>query len=100
MNMAISVKVRLIGIFRVLSGKSRLPMEVEEKPAIVGKVIQKLVEASSPEFREALIDPELKDPRPNALILVNGKEISVLQGLETEVNKGDEIVLVPVSHGG
>lgn len=97
--MDISVKVRLIGVFRVLSGKSRLRVELEE-PAIVRKVIQKLVEALSPEFKEALIDPELRDPRPNALILVNGKEISVLEGLETEVNKGDEIVLVPVSHGG
>jgi len=63
-------------------------------------VIQKLVEMFSPEFEEALVDPELKDPRPNALILVNGKEISVLEGLETEIDKGDEIVLVPVSHGG
>jgi molybdopterin converting factor small subunit len=98
--MAISVNVRLIGIFRVLSGKNRLPVELEEEPTIVGRVIQKLAEVFSPEFKEALIDPELKDPRPNALILVNGKEISVLKGLETEVNKGDEIVLVPVSHGG
>ncbi|MFX0092174.1 MAG: MoaD/ThiS family protein, partial [Candidatus Hodarchaeota archaeon] len=38
--------------------------------------------------------------RPNALILVNGKEISVLNGLETQVEDGDKIVLVPVSHGG
>lgn len=98
--MVISVKVRLIGIYRVLSGKSKLPVELEEEPAIVRKVIQKLVEAFSPEFKDALIDPELKDPRPNALILVNGKEISVLEGMETDVNKGDEIVLVPVSHGG
>lgn len=98
--MATSVNVRLIGTFRVLSGKSKLPVELENEPAIVGTVIQKLVEMFSPEFEEALVDPELKDPRPNALILVNGKEISVLEGLETEVNKGDEIVLVPVSHGG
>jgi MoaD family protein len=100
MSMAISVKVRLIGIFRVLSGKSRFPVELEEEPAIVKKVIQKLVETFSPEFKETLVDPELKDPRPNALILVNGKDISVLEGLETEVKKGDEIVIVPVSHGG
>ena len=98
--MATNVDVRLIGIFRVLSGKSSLPVELKKEPAIVGKVIQKLVEMSSPEFKEALIDPELNDPRPNALILVNGKEISALQGLKTEVDKGDEIVLVPISHGG
>jgi molybdopterin converting factor small subunit len=47
-----------------------------------------------------LIDPELNDPRPNALILVNGKEISVLKGLETTVKEGDQIILIPISHGG
>jgi len=31
---------------------------------------------------------------------VNGKEISVLKGLETLVSDGDEVVLVPVTHGG
>ena len=71
-----------------------------KKPATVRKTIEKLIEAFSSEFKRTLVDPELEDPRPNALILVNGKEISVLQGLETEVEDGDEIVLVPVSHGG
>ncbi len=47
-----------------------------------------------------LIDPELEDPRPNMLILVNGKEISVLNGLRTDIKNGDEIVLIPVVHGG
>jgi molybdopterin converting factor small subunit len=31
---------------------------------------------------------------------VNGKEISVLQGLETVIKDGDEVVFVPVLHGG
>ena len=53
-----------------------------------------------PEFGRTLIDPELNDPRPNALILVKGKEIGVLDGLETKVERNDEIVLIPVSHGG
>jgi len=97
--MAIHVKVRLLGVLRGLSGEGLVSVESEE-PTTVRKVIQKLTEAFSPEFKRVLIDPELEDPRPNALILVNGKEISVLQGLETKVNDGDEIVLVPVSHGG
>lgn len=97
--MAIHVKVKLLGVFRGLSGKGWVPVE-SEGPTTVRKVIQKLTEAFSPEFKRVLIDPELEDPRPNALLLVNGREISVLRGLETEVNDGDEIVLVPVSHGG
>ena len=99
MNRIISVNIRLIGVFRELSGKNRFPIELEE-PVVVRKVIHKLAETFSPEFKQSLVDPELNDPRPNALVLVNGKEISVLEGLETEVNKDDEVVIVPVSHGG
>ena len=98
-GMAVHVKVRLLGVLRGLSGKDWVPVK-SEGPPTVRKVIQNLTGAFSPEFKQILIDPELEDPRPNALILVNGREIGVLQGLETEVNDGDEIVLVPVSHGG
>lgn len=97
--MTINIKVRLLGVFRGLSGRSQLSVELEE-PIDVRKVIQNVVETFPHEFKRVLIDPELNDPRPNAIILVNGKEISVLEGLETKVNDGDEIVLVPVSHGG
>jgi len=97
--MATHVKIRLLGVFRGLSGKNFVLLE-SEGPTTLRKVIQKLTKAFSPEFKRILIDPELEGPQPNALILVNGKEISVLQGLKTEVSDGDEIVLIPVSHGG
>ncbi|MFB0501850.1 MAG: MoaD/ThiS family protein [Candidatus Bathyarchaeia archaeon] len=97
--MFIDVEVKFLGVFRQFSGRTRIPVKLE-KPATVRKAIEKLTEAFSSEFRRMLVDPELEDPRPNALVLVNGKEISVLGGLETEVEDGDEIVLVPVSHGG
>lgn len=97
--MVTNVEVKFLGVFRQSSGRNRVLVKLE-KPATVRKAIEKLVEAFSSEFRRMLVDPELEDPRPNALILVNGKEIGVLQGLETEVEDGDEIVLVPVSHGG
>ena len=54
----------------------------------------------SPKLKRALVDPEMEDPRPNTLIIVNGKEISVLNGLETMLKDGDEVVFVPVLHGG
>ena len=36
----------------------------------------------------------------NILILVNGREISVLDGHETALKNKDTISLIPVSHGG
>ena len=53
-----------------------------------------------PELKRNLVDQQLDDLGSNTLVLVNGMEISVLNGLETRLKDGDEIVLVPVVHGG
>jgi len=97
--MVIQVTVRFLGIFQRLSGKKRFQVKLKE-PATVRQLVMNLTETFSPEFKQVLVDSQLDDPRPNALILVEGKEISVLQGLETEVRDAEEIVLVPVVHGG
>ena len=97
--MAVSVRVKLVGGFRVLSGRSRAMVRLGEG-ATVEDVVQRLVESFPPEFGAALIDPVLGEPQPNALILVNGREVGVLGGVGTVVGDGDEVVFVPVTHGG
>jgi MoaD family protein len=94
----VKVNIRLLGVFRGFSGKSRITLQLAQPT--VRKVIQKLAASLSADAERLLVDPELNDPRPNALILVNGKEIGVLQGLETEIKEGDEVTLIPVAHGG
>jgi len=95
----IHVKVKFLGVFRELSGKNRVIIEFEDA-VTVRRVVQKLTETLPSKFKETLIDPELGDPRPNALILVNGKEIGVLRGLQTILDDSNEVVLLPVAHGG
>jgi molybdopterin converting factor small subunit len=34
------------------------------------------------------------------LIIVNGREINTLKGLETKVKDGDLVAFIPVAHGG
>jgi len=96
--MTVDVNVKLMGVFRVYSGRDRLVLKLENPT--VRQVVENVARFFPPESKHVLIDPELNDPRPNALVLVNGKEISVLKGLETKVKKDDTIVLIPVSHGG
>ena len=74
--MVVNVEVTFLGVLRKFSGRERILVKME-KPATVGKAIEKLTEAFSLEFKRSLIDPELQDPRTNALILINGKEIRV-----------------------
>ncbi|MEM3696219.1 MAG: MoaD/ThiS family protein [Candidatus Bathyarchaeia archaeon] len=93
-----AVNVNFIGAFRTISGRRKIAIKIKGTMPLK-EVVKKTVE-KIPALKQTLIDPELEDPRPNALILVNGKEISVLTGLETLVKDGDEIVLVPIIHGG
>jgi molybdopterin converting factor small subunit len=97
--MVVNVDVRFLGVFQRLSGKKRFQVKLEE-PATVGTLIIKFTEIFSSEFKRVLLDSEFDEPKPNSLILVGGKEISALQGLETEIKDSEEVVLVPMVHGG
>lgn len=91
-------KVKFVGSFRGLSGKSVLRLRFA-KPISVEVLVGKVVE-SLPKMKSELIDPDSGKPRRNMLVLVNGREISALDGSETVLNDEDEIVFVPVMHGG
>ncbi|MEM2105182.1 MAG: MoaD/ThiS family protein [Candidatus Bathyarchaeia archaeon] len=92
------VTFKFVGAFRSLAGKEKQTLRIGEA-VLLREALRKIMEKEKL-LKKALIDPELEDPRPNALILVNGKEISVLNGLDTVLTDGDEVVLIPVIHGG
>jgi molybdopterin synthase sulfur carrier subunit len=93
-----AITVKFIGALRHVSGVDKLTLNYKGDLSIKELVNQ--IAKDKPALRRSLIDQQLEDLRPNALILVNGREISVLNGLEVNLKDGDEIVLVPVVHGG
>ena len=93
-----AITVRFIGSLRASAKKSKLSIEFG-KTVSLREVVRRIVE-EQPKLKRVLIDPELDDPRTNSLMLVNGKEIGVLNGLETKLKDGDELILIPVVHGG
>ena len=90
--------VKFIGAMRHLSGKTQFVVTFQDGISI--KVLVYKISQEMPELKRIFSDQELNDSRSNSLIIVNGKEISVLSGYETKLNDGDEIVFVPVVHGG
>lgn len=93
-----TVSVRFIGSFRSLSGKNKVELSVEGSSPF--REVVKMVVEELPRLHWALIDPECETPKTDMLVLVNGKEISVLNSFETMIKDGDEVVFVPVVHGG
>jgi sulfur-carrier protein len=93
-----TVNVKFVGALRQISGKSKVTIETSNCKSVLDLIEE--ISQKKPEMKKNLIDQQLEDPKPNALILVNGKEISVLDGLATKLADGDEVVFIPVVHGG
>jgi molybdopterin synthase sulfur carrier subunit len=94
----VPLTIKFIGALRHLSGKTEFTVFFQEVISIkelVSKITQEF-----PDLKHTFSDQELNDSRSNSLVLVNGREISVLSGYETKLKDGDEIVFVPVVHGG
>jgi MoaD family protein len=94
----VTLTVKFIGALRHLSGKTQFTTSFQEDIS-VRELLEKISQ-EIPELKHTFSDQELNDSRSNSLILVNGREISVLSGYETKLSDGDEIVFVPVVHGG
>ena len=95
------VHLRLYGVFRSAAGTSSLTVEIPENAPTVKSAIDRIfAQGEFGALRSLLINSATSDPRPNALIMVSGREINTLKGLETELTEGDELALLPVAHGG
>jgi len=98
-ELTIKIEIELLGSLRKIVGRGPFSLEFANSTA-VRDVIAELTNLLSPKFKQVLVDPELNDPRPNVIILLNRVEIGVLEGLDTKVENGDKLVLIPVTHGG
>jgi molybdopterin synthase sulfur carrier subunit len=90
--------IKFIGALRHITGKTQLTINNEKE--ITLKELLAKINQETPNLEKTFGDSQAGDSASNSLILVNGREISVLNGLETKLCDGDEIVFVPVVHGG
>ena len=93
-----TVRARFMGSLRSLSGKELLTLRLL-KSLPLKQVMQKIAD-EAPKLKQVFDGSQQAKLGTSMLILVNGKEISVLEGLETTIKKDDELVFVPVLHGG
>jgi molybdopterin converting factor small subunit len=93
-----AVTFKFIGSLRSMSGKSKFTLNLEHNVPL-SEAIKKASD-ELPKLSRVLLDSDREIASSNVLILVNGKDISVLGGLKTLLKDGDEVILVPVLHGG
>ncbi len=94
-----ALTVKFIGALRHVTGQAKLNFECAQNFSIKALILQ--LTQDKPQLRATLINQQPDGTlKTNALILVNEREISVLDGLNTVLQDGDEVVFIPVIHGG
>lgn len=92
------VNIRFVGSFRSLSNKDNFSLEISS-PSLLKEIVKAIIR-EAPALESVLLLSNSESLKTNALVLVNGKEVSVLDGWDTRILDGDEVVFVPVLHGG
>ncbi len=92
--------VKPIGVLAT-AAKSREMRIDGPKGLSLGDLISQLVlKVNNSQFTDLLIDSATKNPLPNVIILLNDQDCKLFHGLETRLEPGTTITIIPVAHGG
>ncbi len=94
------VRVKLIGSFVSYAQTDEIELMTTQQVTILELIQMMRRDKAGEKLVRMILDPELNDPRPNTIILINGTEIGALDGVDTLVGINDVVTMLPVTHGG
>ena len=93
------VSVRLFTTLRELAGKSEETLEFDVEIVTVKDILEELTKRHGKAFKDYLFSEE-ENVREYLQLLVNGRSVSFLEGLKTQLREGDQVAIVPPVGGG
>jgi molybdopterin converting factor small subunit len=95
-KLMVSVNIEFVGILQRKMGKKKLNVEFVDSATITTLVqmLEKIFKKDTQAISEAL------NPETDLMILVNGKEIGILNGVNTVLKDDSTVTFIPISHGG
>ena len=93
------VRVRSIALIRSLLGKEQIELSLPDG-ATVEDALARLIEIGDPKLASYIAEPTEKSAHAPLRIMVNGRDITVLQGRNTVLADGDDVlVFIPIAGG-
>jgi molybdopterin converting factor small subunit len=93
------VKVQYLGFIKNLIKRSEDDFELEEK-ASLSELLNKIVGTYGIPFKKEVYEKGLADVKMGFVVTVNGILIGQLSGVDTELNNGDNVILMSLMSGG
>jgi len=93
------VKVKFFALVRELTGKREELVDLDDQ-ATVRTLLDKLVDEYGAKFHEYLFEPASNRPRGYLQFLIDGRNIALMQGLDTILKEGSSFAILPPVGGG
>lgn len=92
------VTVKFFTTLREIAGKGEEEIEFKSK-ITVQELLNHLSKKYGQQFQDYIYDEKGKK-RSYLQFLINGRSITILQGLETKLKEGDKVAIIPPVGGG
>ena len=93
------VKVHYLGYIRNMLRRKEEEFELKEGTSL-SELLSRLAGIYGKPFEKEVFEPGLKDVKMGFVVTVNGILIGQLDGVETKLNEGDNIILMSLMSGG
>jgi len=93
------VKVHYLGFIGKLINQNKDEFELEEGSSL-SAVLDEIAGLYGKPFKKEFYEPGLKDVKMGFVVTVNGILMDQLCGMDTQLNDGDNIVLMSLMSGG
>jgi molybdopterin converting factor small subunit len=93
------VKVQYLGFIKNLIKRSEDEFELEED-ASLSELLNQIAGIYGKAFKKEVYEHGLKDVKMGFVVTVNGILMGQLQGVDTQLNNGDNIILMSLMSGG
>ena len=100
MDLYLNVTIEYLGYIKKKLGIERSEIIRLNKKASVYDLLILLSKKYGEPFRKAVYDPKDLELKPYHMISVNGLLLNQLNGLKTELNDNDQVILMPIVSGG
>jgi len=100
MDLYLNVTIEYLGYIKKKLGVERSEIIRLNKKASVYDLLILLSKKYGDPFRKAVYDPKDLELKPYHMISVNGLLLNQLNGLKTELNDNDQVILMPIVSGG
>ena len=95
-----AVPVKLIGVLGSAAGNREIMLHAPNALSVQELISMLLKKVGNKFFRDLLVDAGTEDPRPNVIVLLNDQDCNIFDGLETQIEPGTRVTIIPVAHGG